>query len=373
MRKIRLSKSALGQNELRNVANVLDAEYLGMGQAVQEFESALSLFFDDRPVACVNSGTAALHLALQTCGISHGDTVLVPSLTYVASFQAISASGATPLACDIDPNTGLIDLSDAESRLLKTTKAIMPVHYAGNPGDLNAVYAFAKEHDLRVIEDAAHAFGSMYNGKRIGAQGDIVCFSFDGIKNITSGEGGCVITTDEAVLQRVKDARLLGVERDTEKRYSGSRSWEFDVHAQGYRYHMSNIFAAIGLVQLSRFETEFAPRRQHLASRYAAQLQVLSGIRLFEHDYTAIVPHIFPIRVEPKHRNALRQHLIDNDVEVGVHYQPNHRLSFYKDESKFPNTDALYDSLLTLPLHVDLSETEQDTVIALIQSYAKTK
>ncbi|MDA1353859.1 MAG: DegT/DnrJ/EryC1/StrS family aminotransferase [bacterium] len=369
MKKIRLSKCAMGPQESQNITAVLGREFLGMGDTVREFEEALSQYLNGRSVAVLNSGTAALHLALQGCGIGSGDEVLVPSLTYVASFQAISASGATPVACEVNSDTGLIDLGHAAMRLSEKTKAIMPVHYAGNPGNLSELYDFANAHHLRVIEDAAHAFGGTYKGKKIGAMGDIVCFSFDGIKNITSGEGGCVVTEDETVLQCIKDARLLGVERDTEKRYSGARSWEFDVSAQGYRYHMSNLFAAIGLVQLTRLDSEFAPRRQKIATQYVDGLAAVSGLRLFPHDYSEIVPHIFPIRVMGNQRDALRTFLIDSNVEVGIHYQPNHRLSYFKDDRPFPNTDALYSELLTLPLHVDLSDDEQNTVISLIHSF----
>jgi dTDP-4-amino-4,6-dideoxygalactose transaminase len=212
----------------------------------------------------VVNGTAALQLALQAAGIWQGDEVLVQSLTYVASFQAISATGARPVACDVDAETLCLDWRDAEKRLTPRTKAVMPVHYAGGVGALDEIYAFAEKYGLRVIEDAAHAFGTEYQGKKVGEFGDIVCFSFDGIKNITSGEGGCIVTNDEEVLRKVRDARLLGVEKDTEKRFSGGRSWEFDVTAQGWRYHMSNIMAAIGLEQLKRFP-ENASQRQVLA------------------------------------------------------------------------------------------------------------
>ena len=174
---------------------VLDREYLGMGTEVQQFEEALSEYFG-RSAVCVVNGTAALHLALQACEISQGDEVLVPSLTYLASFQAISATGAKPVACDIDPEIFLLDLSDTEKRITARTKAIMPVHYTGGVGDLDAVYEFANKYNIRVIEDAAHAFGTTYKDRRIGSFGDVACFSFDGIKNITSGEGGAIVTAN---------------------------------------------------------------------------------------------------------------------------------------------------------------------------------
>ena len=238
--------------EKKAVLRVLESEYLGMGKEVQNFEKDLTIFFG-RPALCVANGTAALHLSLQAAGVGLGDEILIQSLTYVASFQAISATGAKPVPCDINPNTFCFDWRDAESRLTSKTKAIMPVHYSGRVGDLTEIYTFAKNHGLRVIEDAAHAYGSEYLGRKIGSFGDIACFSFDGIKNITSGEGGCIVTNDKEILQKVRDARLLGVQKDSENRYEGKRSWHFDVTAQGWRYHMSDIMASIGLEQLKNF------------------------------------------------------------------------------------------------------------------------
>ena len=251
------------------------------------------------------------------------------SLTFVASFQAISAAGAVPVACEVYPETVTLDLEDAARRITPRTRAVMPVHYASNPGDLEAVYGFARRHGLRVIEDAAHAFGCTDQGRKIGSFGDLACFSFDGLKNITSGEGGAVVTSDPQVIQTVQDARLLGVQRDTEKRYQGARSWEFDVQHQGYRYHLSNLFAAVGRVQLRRFEGELKPRRVELSQRYRAALADTRDLQLLHGDPGPIVPHIFPIRVLNGKRDGLRQFLRDRGIETGIHYKPNHLLSFY--------------------------------------------
>lgn len=362
---IRLSKSCLSAAEKSAVMGVLDREFLGMGAEVQEFEQALSDFFG-RTAVCVVNGTAALQLALQSSNIGSGDEVLVPGLTYVASFQSISATGAKPVACDVRPETLTIDWRDAELRLTPRTKAVMPVHYSGGVGDLNEIYAFANRYGLRVVEDAAHAFGSFYNGQLVGSFGDISCFSFDGIKNITSGEGGCVVTGDPVVLSKIQELRLLGVEKDTEKRYSGSRSWEFDVSAQGWRYHMSNIMAAIGLEQLKRFR-QMALTRQDLARHYDGLLSKHPFIHTLYHDYEAVVPHIYPIRIEGmgiSGRNMLRAKLLEKGIQTGIHYQPNHDLSFYRDPAAdpLPVVDASFPELLTLPLHPDLTQRDVFTV-----------
>ena len=364
--KIRLSKSSISQKEKDAVLKVMDTEFLGMGKEVQLFEEKIKNYLEtDKEVVCVNTGTSALHLALSALGIGIGDEVLVPSLTYVASFQAISATGAKPIACEINPNTLFIDVYDAKKRITKNTKAIMPVHYASNSKGMSEVYQLAKEFNLRVIEDAAQAFGSKRDNQKIGLDGDIICFSFDGIKNITSGEGGAILSSDKKFLQKVKDARLLGVEKDTQMRYEGQRSWDFDVKEQGFRYHMSNIMASIGIVQVSRVD-EFRSKRQQIAKRYIQTLSDIKEIRFLDFDFNELLPHIFVIKATK--RDGLREYLISNNIECGVHYKPNHLLTKYKADH-LPITEKVYEEILTLPCHFDLTEDEQNRVIQKIKEF----
>ncbi len=356
---IRLSKSCIGQEEKNAVLKVLDRELLGMGEEVYLFENALSEYFG-RPAICVVNGTAALHLALLACNIGPGDEVLVPSLTYIASFQAISATGAKPIPCDVDPITLTLDIKDAENRLTSNTKAVMPVHYSGGVGNLKGMYSFARQYGLRVIEDAAHAFGTTYEGSKVGSFGDISCFSFDGIKNITSGEGGCVVTNDFEILNRVKDSRLLGVVKDSEKRYTGARSWEFDVINQGFRYHMSNIMAAIGLEQLKKFEYFSRIRTDH-AKLYDNYFENNKYIKIINHDYDLVVPHIYVIQfISSEIRDSVRNGLLEKGIQTGYHYTPNHKLSFYSGNltSVLNTTETVASMILTLPLHPDLKRDE---------------
>ena len=331
MNKIRLSKSTIGQEEKEAVISVLEKEYLGMGEEVRIFEENIKDYLQtSKEVICVNTGTSALHLALEALNLEFGDEILVPSLTYVASFQAISAANLKPISIDVCEETLFIDMLDAKNRLTSKTKAILAVHYASSSKGMNEVYEFAKKNNLRVIEDAAQAFGCKRDGKKIGVEGDIICFSFDGIKNITSGEGGAIFSADPEVIQKVSDARLLGVCKDSEKRYKGERSWVFDVTDQGYRYHMSNIFAAIGIVQLKRFDTEFAPRRRHIAKIYTALLSDNPNIQLIPMDYDDTIPHIFPILVLNGKREKLMQIFTEKDIQFGIQYRPNHLLSYFK-------------------------------------------
>lgn len=358
-RRVRLSKASLGTAEREAVQRPLVNEFLGMGPEVKAFEEELTGYLG-RPVACVANGTAALQLALQACGVGEGDEVLVPSLTYVASFQAIAATGATPVACDILEETCTLDAADAEKRLTPRTRAVMPVHYAGAVGSLDDVYGFARNRGLRVVEDAAHAFGSLHGNAPVGARGDIACFSFDGVKNITAGEGGCVVTDDAEVLSCVQDARLLGVEKDTGARFAGGRSWDFDVTAQGWRYHMSDIMAALGRSQLVR-RAALAARRREVAQVYLQRLRGHTRIVPVMKSVDEVVPHIFPVRIAGlKERDALRKALLEQGIETGVHYRPNHMLSYFAQPGAppLPVTDRVYPELLTLPLHPDLADDD---------------
>jgi len=366
---IRLSKSCLSERELEAVKLVLDREYLGMGQEVMNFELELKEYFE-KDVVCVSSGTAALHLALQACGIGPGDEVIVQSLTYLASVQAITAVGADPVFCDVLPEDLTVNPEDAESLLTHKTKAIMLVHYAGQVGDLDRLYAFANKYNLRVIEDAAHAFGSEFEGVKIGTRGDVVCFSFDGIKNITSGEGGCVVSSDSDILRRVRDSRLLGVENDSDKRYANSRSWNFDVQHQGWRYHMSDVFAAIGRTQLARFD-EFQYARQLLSREYCKELTTINSIKILLKPSEEVTPHIFPIILtDGLNRDELRALMEEGGVQTGVHYLPNHQLTFFKRyrKSDLVVTESIANRLLSLPLHPDLNIEDIRQISSLLIS-----
>jgi dTDP-4-amino-4,6-dideoxygalactose transaminase len=369
MTTIRLSKSCVGQEEKDAVCRVIEAGYLGMGKEVQLFEEEIAAYLGtDLEVICVNTGTAALHLALLCLDIGPGDEVLVPSITYVASFQAIAATGAKPIACDVTLDRVFIDLEDAAKRLTKHTKAIMPVHYASDSQDMKSVYAFADANGLRVVEDAAHAFGCVRNGKNVGTVGDIICFSFDGIKNITSGEGGCILTGDKELARRVKDARLLGVEKDTEKRYLGERSWSFDVKNQGFRYHMSNLMAAIGREQLKKI-TRFGAHRIRCVNQYIKGFIDIKNIQLLDLDYKNIVPHIFVARILNGRRDELMYRLRFNKIECGIHYMPNHVLEYFSNSYKLPISEILGNEILSFPLHAELTDIEQKIVISETLKY----
>jgi dTDP-4-amino-4,6-dideoxygalactose transaminase len=365
--RIRLSKSSISIAEKKAVMEVLDEESLGMGAQVELFEKKIKSYIQtDMEVVCVNTGTSALHISLASLGIGVGDEVLVPSLTYVASFQAISATGATPIPCEVIPNTLFIDIVDAKKRITNNTRAIMPVHYASSSKGMSDVYSLAHEFKLRVVEDAAQAFGCKRSGKVIGVEGDIICFSFDGIKNITSGEGGAILSKDGKFIQKLQDARLLGVEKDTENRFLGLRSWDFDVTSQGWRYHMSNIMASIGLVQIDRID-EFKLSRQKIVQEYIKGFTNIREVNVLDFDFIDLISHIFVIKV--KKRDELKEYLTLNGIECGVHYKPNHLLTKYSIKKNLPVTEKIYKEILTLPCHNDLTIIEQKYIIKKIKVF----
>lgn len=365
--KYRLSQPEISEDEITAVAEVMRSEFFGMGKQVATFEEKLESFFG-RKTLCVSTGTAAVQLGLVGAGIQPGDEVLVPSLTYVATYQAISATGAVPVSCDVNPNTLQIDLEDAQKRITLKTKVIVPVYFVGATNCLDLVAEFGKVNNLRVVADAAHAFGSKHKGELVGSFGDISCFSFDGVKNITSGEGGCIVTSDKAALNKIKDTRLLGVVGDSEKRKNRERSWDFDVEYQGWRFHMSDIFAAIGIVQLAKLETN-SKKRQELFIKYVTNLKGNSRLTLFDWDTASgMVPHIFVLRIPGlKDRDGLRLKLENLGVPTGVHYKPNHLLKFYKTPYKLPTTEAIYPEILTLPLHTRLSQSDIDDICEIFE------
>ena len=373
---IKVSKSSISNYEIASVKKVLKNQYLGMGPEVEKFEKLLKKFFN-REVCCFNSGTAALQIAIQSCGIGKGDEILVSCVTYVATYQAISATGAKPVLCDIDPKTLNIDLIGLKKKITKKTKAIVPVHFSGHPCSLDKIYIFSKQNNIKVIEDSAHAFGSFFKDKKIGSQGYINCFSFDGIKNITSGEGGCLVTNDKEIIKKAKVFRSLGVINEANLRYKRKKKWNYNVKSQGWRYHMSDINAAIGITQLKRFK-KLATKRQVIAKKYDAYFKKYKElVSVFNRDYKKEVPHIYCLKINKNiNRNYLRSELLKNKIETGVHYKPGYYLDYYKSDKKyFPNCEKIQKKIITLPLHPGITNNHikkiTKTLVSLLNKSEK--
>ncbi len=343
-----------GIHTLKAVTDALDIGWLGMGAFTKEFEEKIAAFLGspERPVLATNTGTSALHLALLVAGVGPGDEVIVPSFNFVADHQAISAVGAEPVFCDIREDNLGIDVDKAAELVSSRTKVIMPLHYAGLPCDLDGVYRLAERHGLRVIEDATHAFGSTYHGRRIGSFGDLTCFSFDPVKVVTCIDGGAVVCRDEQELTRLQHFRLLGIDKDTVERYKNQRAWEYDVVCQGFRYHMTNINASIGLSQLGRAEG-FIESRREICRWYNRELAGLDGIQTPLTDFSDVSAFIYFIRVRADWRLDLIEFLRQRGVATGIHFMPAHRYSFYAHcrHGNMDVTDRVTQEQVTLPLH----------------------
>jgi perosamine synthetase len=366
--RIKVSQGCLGEEELGAVRQVFATGYFGLSDKVFEFEAALKQYLGAEHVVATCTGTAALHLALDALGVNDGDEVIVPSLTYVASFQAISATGATPVPCEVNPETLLMELADVERRITPRTRVVMPVHYSGMPCEMDALLKLAERRGLRVVEDAAHAFGSSYRGRRVGSFGDVASFSFDSIKNITCGEGGAAVCRDAKLAERMRQKRSLGIDR-RQNRNAPDRSGGFEVITQGFRYHMGSINAAIGLVQLGRIESFLAHRRE-ICRRYDRAFEKLQGIQPLFRDYAEIAPYNYVVRVQHGRRDELLQFLSERGIETAINYLPNHLHPYYRQsDARLGVTEKIYEEILTLPLHCALSDADVEEVIDGVREF----
>lgn len=369
MKMMPTARPDMGMDEVRAVEEVINSGWLGQGPKVDEFEGRLRDFLGASYAIAVASGTAALYLALRASGIGKGAEVLVPSMTFCASIQAIVAAGAVPVFCEIDKHTLCLDMDDAELRIGPNTRAIMVVDYGGYAPDLELISAVAGEHGLQVIEDAAHAFGTTRSGTRVG--GDTVdywhtCFSFDPIKNISCGEGGLVATANDDVASRVKIQRSLGSSADSfTRRTSGTSS--YDVVEEGFRLHMSDINAAIGLVQLDRFEY-FAARRKALVAQYNLHLDGAQHIQVPSVDLDSVIPFNYVIRVKNGQRDHIATLLQEQGIGNGVHYPPNHLQPYFKKyaNTELPVTEQVHQEMLTLPLHTRMGRDDINRICSVL-------
>jgi dTDP-4-amino-4,6-dideoxygalactose transaminase len=363
----------LGPDIEQAAVDALRVGWLGMGRTSQQFEERIGEFLglDTRSVVSTNSCTEAIHIAARMIGLGAGDEVICPSFTYVAGHQAISRTGAEVVFCDIEPRNLSIDPDEVRKLITPRTRAILAVDYLGLPAQIDELCAIGREFGLRVIEDAAHAFGSASDGRMIGSFGDITCFSFGPVKTITTLEGGAVVTPSAADLQALHELRHLGIDSDTEARYRNQRNWDFDVVRQGYRCHLGAVPAAIGLAQLKRLP-EFIANRQAYCRYYDAAFADLDAVQLFDTDWEAVAPYIYVIRLPDGYsRAALIEHLKRSGVSTGIHFTGAHDFSFYRDcrRGSLTVTESVVDRVLTLPLHSYMDTETLDRVIEGVRSF----
>lgn len=362
-------RPSLGQEELSAVERVFESRWLGTGPATEAFEKALRERLGVRHAIAVNSGTAALHLALESLALSPGDEVILPSMTFVSTAQAVLAARARPVFCEVRHETLNINVEDAARRITPRTKAILPVHYGGRVCEMDALREIARRHRLFLIEDAAHAFGSELDGRPAGTLGDFGCFSFDPIKNITCGSGGALITDNDALAARVRTLCNVGIDIEPWRRIRSSQPWLYEVVTPGFRYRMSDINASIGLVQLERFE-EFRERKRCIAQRYDAAFAGMPGLTPIRHDVPGVFPFNYVIRVREGKRDALMARLKERGIGSTVQFTPCHLQPVFEPfREALPATEQLYGEILTLPLYVEMSGADVEYVIGAVRSF----
>lgn len=362
-------------DEINACVNALKLGWLGMGSYVAQFEEAIRKFINahDRYVAAVSTGHAALHLGLLIAGVGPGDEVITPSFNNIADFQAIIATGAKPVFCDINKDSLCIDIDKAEEMVSAKTKAIIVMDYFCFLCDHRRVAEFADKYQVRVIHDAAHSFASKYQNKMIGSFSDICMFSFDPVKNITCIDGGSLVVRTEQELKLIHEMRLIGMGQPATVMYQNQRAWTYDVRRLGFRYHMPNLHAAMGLAQLAKIE-KISEGRRDSARYYNDRLRKISEIEIPRTDFDEITPFMYFIRVPLSQRDALRLHLRNRGIDTGIHWQPGHWFTLFKDCRKgdLSVTDRVGQEIVSLPLHSSMSREVLDRVIDSIISFFRS-
>ncbi|MDB4245693.1 DegT/DnrJ/EryC1/StrS family aminotransferase [Amylibacter sp.] len=379
---IPFSLPELDNEEIDAVIDTLNSGWVTTGPKTKKFELDFQKFIGMGVQAiAVNSATSGLHLALEALGVSKGDEVIVPSLTFTSTAEVVRYLGADVKLVDVSPITLNIDIKAIRNAITSKTKVIMPVHYAGLSCDMDAIFEIAKEYGLKVVEDAAHALPTTYKGNMVGAlNSDITVFSFYANKTMTTGEGGMVVTRHAEIAERIKIMRLHGIDRDAFDRFQSKKpAWYYEVIAPGYKYNMTDIAAAMGIQQLKKLP-RFLDRRSYLAQRY---LKALADLPLILPQVNTEIGthswHLFVIRLE-NNVNITRDNLIDflsrKGIGTSVHYIPLHRQPYWRDHYKltndmFPETDKAYVSMVSIPLYTAMSDIEQDRVIQALHEAFK--
>jgi dTDP-4-amino-4,6-dideoxygalactose transaminase len=362
--KIPLSDIDLGDEEIEEVTKVLRSKWLSMGPVTQRFEEEFANYLGVKHAFGVSSATAALHIAINVLRIREGDEVIVPSLTFVATANSVLYCGAKPVFADI---TGLDDFNispnDILEKITDKTKAITVVHYGGYPCDMDAIMEIANDHDLKVIEDAAHAPGAEYKGKKCGAIGDVGCFSFFANKNLVTGEGGMIVTNNDTLAEKIRIVRSHGMTTLTWDRHKG-HAHSYDVVDMGFNYRINEIASALGLVQLGKLE-ENNKKREKIVEEYRKRLKAIPDIFIpFENHKEKYSSHIFPILLsEHVFREEFIDKLKEKGIQASIHYPPIHLFTYYRKkfgfkEGMLPKTEFVGEHEVTLPLHPLMNKEE---------------
>lgn len=377
MQKIRLFKPSVGKEELESIKEVLDISWLGLGEKVSDFENKWSNHIGINHSVAFNSATAALHLSLALFRFKQGKKVLVPSMTFASTAAAVIYNNLIPVFVDCDEKSLTIDVVDLENKWTSDCVAIIPVHYGGEPCDMEKIVSFAKAKNMKVIEDCAHTQGGVYKGVKLGAWGDIGCFSFEEKKGMTTGDGGMACSNDKELLEPLKSMRWVGIDKDTWKRneiknQNIERHWYYEISLLGYKYNMNNLAASIGLAQLKKLDS-FNSHKSKLIQLYLDGIKNIKGIEPLlpysqvKQDNSAY--WLFGVRCEK--RDDLIVYLTNLGISTGVHFTPlNMQPLFANYPGKTPVAKKIYEKICTLPLHMDLTVREVNYVIDALNSFS---
>ena len=370
----------IGDAERSEVMDTLLTPWVTTGPKTRAFEEALKGCLEAPGVVALNSCTAGLHVGLVALGVGPGDEVIVPAMTFCATANVVEHVGARPVLVDVSPDTLTLSPEAVAAAITPRTKAILPVHYAGHPAPMDELDALAGRHGLAILEDAAHAISARYKGRLIGSRSNLAAFSFYATKNLTTVEGGC-LTGEPALVEKARIIGHHGMNRDAWKRFDRSGTWYYEVVLPGFKYNMTDMQAAIGLVQLKRLAA-FQARRREVVARYEAGLGDLLALELpVERDWAHSSWHLYVIRLRTEAlrigRNAFIEELKARNIGTSVHYLPVHMHPFYRDKYGYrpednPVAAAAYERMISLPLHAGLGDQDVDDVIEAVRDLVAT-
>lgn len=363
-------RQTLDEEDIQAVVDVLRSDYLTTGPMVGEFEKRVAEYVGARYAVAVNSGTAALHIACLAAGLSEGNEVITSPITFAASANCALYCGAKPVFADILPDTYNIDPEQIEENITERTKALIPVHYTGQPCDMERIMEIAKRHNLIVIEDAAHALGASYQNRMIGSISDMTCFSFHPVKPITTGEGGVVVTNDEKLYQRLVLFRSHGITRDENLLSENQGDWYYQQIELGYNYRITDISCALGCSQLKKLDG-FLERRREIADRYDEAFAEIDGIQTpYQAEGCRSGWHLYMIQLPAADRKRIFDRLRQAGIGVNVHYIPVYHHPYYRrngyQDCFLPNAEQFYSRAVSLPIFPALTEEQQNYVIECV-------
>ena len=370
----------IADEEIDEMVDTLRSGWLSMGPKTIRFEEGFNEYIGSKRSVAVSSWTAAGHLSLEALGIQRDDEVIVPTMTFPATAEIVCYFGAKPVIVDVDKDTLNISVEAIEKAITPKTKAIIPVHYGGQPCDMDEITEIAKAHNLKVLEDAAHSLPGFYKGKKIGTISDITCFSFYATKTLSTGEGGMICTNDEEIAERCAIMRMHGINRNAWKRYSESGSWYYEVVAPGYKYNFTDLQASLGIPQLKKVDDMWNSRKK-IAARYTEVLKDEETLTLhtIKQDRESSW-HLFPVRLNlemlVKNRAQIIDELKKNNVGVGVHFMPVHQHLFYAEtfglqDRDYPVASSVFPQLMSLPIYPGMSDENVDKVITVLKDILK--